>query len=75
MTHNRRPKTVAAVRPGAAYQRAKSQFADRAGDKPGRWYDIRNITGTAVIYLFDEIGYWGINAQDFVRDLTELDGV
>lgn len=36
------------------------------------WYRIvRNQadTGTTEIYLFDEVGYFGVTAQDFVRDL------
>src|SRR5213075_993619 len=27
---------------------------------------------TAAIYLYGEIGYWGVEAQDFVRDLMSL---
>jgi ATP-dependent Clp endopeptidase proteolytic subunit ClpP len=29
--------------------------------------------GTAEIYIYDEIGYWGTTAQDFVDELAELE--
>ena len=36
------------------------------------WYRIENLAGagTASIYIYDEIGYWGITATDFIRDLN-----
>lgn len=40
------------------------------------WYRIRNAAtrgGTAEIYIYDEIGYWGVSAQQLVDDLRELD--
>lgn len=39
------------------------------------WYRIENKanTSTASIYIYDEIGYWGVTANDFVRDLNALD--
>lgn len=41
------------------------------------WYSIRAIgQGTArtiEIMIYGEIGYWGITAEDFVRDLKEVD--
>lgn len=40
------------------------------------WYrmvtDLVDQPDTAAIYLYEEIGYWGITAQDFVRDLMSL---
>lgn len=44
------------------------------------WYRIRNKTtyggveiyGSAEIYLYDEIGAWGVSASDFVRELRAL---
>jgi len=34
------------------------------------WYDIQNAAADqADIYLFDEIGYWGVTAKEFVNDL------
>lgn len=45
----------------------------RRGD--GRWFDIRNYTsgGTAQVYIYDEIGYWGVTAQDFAQQINALD--
>lgn len=39
------------------------------------WYRIENRslpTPTAVVYLHDEIGAWGVSAQDFARDLRSI---
>jgi ATP-dependent protease ClpP protease subunit len=38
------------------------------------WYRISNSIGasTATIYVYDEIGYWGVTASDFVAELTQL---
>jgi ATP-dependent protease ClpP protease subunit len=40
------------------------------------WYrmvtDLVDLPDTAAIYLYEEIGYWGVEAQDFVRDLMAL---
>lgn len=50
----------------------------RAQLQQGRtdWYRITNLgTGTAVIYVYDEIGYWGTTAGDLVNELSELQGV
>lgn len=37
----------------------------------GRWYDIRNATDgdAAVVRIYDEIGFFGVTAEDFARDL------
>lgn len=44
--------------------------------KPGQsWYRIENLVqspGTASIYLYGEIGMWGIEAGDFIRDLNQV---
>jgi ATP-dependent protease ClpP protease subunit len=38
------------------------------------WYRITNAVGggPAQIHIYDEIGYWGITAADFVRELSSL---
>ena len=37
------------------------------------WYRIENnSSATAKVYIYDEIGYVGVSAQDFVRDLNEV---
>lgn len=44
--------------------------------KAGRtdWYRIENLAtgGTAKIYIYDEIGYFGVTAADFIRELNTL---
>lgn len=47
----------------------------RASLRQGRndWYSIKNVSGTvADIMIYDEIGYFGVSANDFVRDLKAL---
>lgn len=40
----------------------------------GAWYRIGNVKNDRVdIYLFDEIGGWGIYADEFVRELNQVD--
>jgi HK97 family phage major capsid protein len=37
------------------------------------WYRISNDAGTpAQVFIYQEIGAWGVTAQDFVRDLTAV---
>ena len=36
------------------------------------WYEIKN--DSAEVFLYDEIGLWGITANDFVKDLRTLRG-
>lgn len=37
------------------------------------WYRIENkASTTAKLYIFDEIGDWGVNARDFANDLTGI---
>jgi ATP-dependent protease ClpP protease subunit len=50
----------------------------RAQLRQGRndWYRIENLAGgTAAVYIYDEIGYWGVSASDFVAELSEMQGV
>lgn len=38
------------------------------------WYRIQNSTeGATEILIYDEIGFWGVTASDFVRDLKAVD--
>lgn len=38
------------------------------------WYEIKALGENSVeIYVYDEIGFWGITAKEFARDLKELD--
>jgi len=42
----------------------------------GAWYAVRNQAGDgdrAIVDLYDVIGEWGISAQEFVRDLRDID--
>lgn len=40
------------------------------------WYRFENLANdptTSNVYIYDEIGYFGVTAQDFVRDLQQVD--
>jgi len=56
-------------------------MADTRGQRrePGwQWYRIENFVSTedgqtaASVYIYDEIGWYGVTAQDFVRDLMQV---
>jgi ATP-dependent protease ClpP protease subunit len=36
------------------------------------WYKIKNLADRAEIMIYDEIGYFGVTASDFVRDLKAV---
>ena len=39
------------------------------------WYRIRNqASGPTQLYIYDEIGYFGVTAMDLVRDLADVTG-
>lgn len=44
------------------------------GEKKNQtWYSITNLSKTETeVFIYDEIGYWGITASDFVRDFSEI---
>lgn len=38
-----------------------------------KWYEMKALAnGATEIFVFDEIGYWGVTAKDFARDLKEV---
>lgn len=48
-------------------------FQRPANARAGRWYDVKNVAGSSVeISVYDEIGYWGVSAADFVTDLNGI---
>src|SRR6185295_11621367 len=39
----------------------------------GSWYSIKNVSETqAEISIYDEIGYYGISASEFVKDIAGI---
>jgi len=62
-------------RPKAVAQNLEKQRARMAasGATPGEWYRIEaHDTGTADLFIYDEIGYWGVTASDFLNDLSAV---
>ncbi len=44
-------------------------------DGPGEWFRFVNkADNSADIYIFDDIGWYGVTAQDFVKELSEVKG-
>lgn len=41
----------------------------------GAWYNIVNQGDVPKVYIYDEIGFWGTTAQDFVDALNEIDAL
>lgn len=49
----------------------RSRISMRAGRND--WYKIKNVANdVAEIYIYDEIGYFGITAQDFINELKDV---
>lgn len=42
---------------------------------PQSWYSITASAGVAEIHIYEEIGYWGVNAKQFADDLKGLRGI
>lgn len=72
-----------AGRLGAAARWGNKQSANpdsNPGSNPTRprpvpdrqWYRIDNSAATAEVWIYDEIGYWGVTASDFVTELQEI---
>jgi len=54
---------------------AQLEAHGRQGTSGQTWYRIENLVqtpGVASVYLYGEIGMWGITAEDFVRDLQAV---
>ncbi len=64
------------VRPSQDLPQLLALFGTKEEDsrKPdASWYSIRNVTDAeADIYIYDEIGYWGVTANDFISDLRDI---
>lgn len=42
--------------------------------KTGNWFNFVNEDGeTPKVYIYDEIGFWGTEASDFVKELNKID--
>jgi len=54
------------------HQKLTPQALATAG-KAGSWYEIRNAADGTEVFIYDEIGGWGIMAADFVRDLQAIE--
>lgn len=72
----RRPRRIELPSAALAWQRQRNEKHAAAPGSARPWYTIRNATGPgpAVIAIYDEIGYWGVNAATFVEELADLAG-
>lgn len=71
---NRRPRTRAENTRAARERASGHRPAGVAAEPVGNWYEIRNLTDApnqVAIYIYQEIGYWGTTALDFVQEFNE----
>lgn len=47
------------------------QATNRSSTRTG-WYELRNAADRAVVDLYDEIGFMGVSASEFVKDLRAI---
>lgn len=48
----------------------KRPYNFKATGRVGTWYQIKNISAEeAEVSIYDEIGFWGVTASDFVKEL------
>lgn len=56
-----------------AAQRARDAKPTNGGPNGRRWYAINSVSvDEATVNIYDEIGFWGVTAQDFADDVTKL---
>lgn len=57
------------MNPQLSTRRILNSLSDRSRD----WFRIANRADEADVYIFDEIGYWGTTARDFIEQVKDLD--
>lgn len=55
--------------PSPRMQRA---IADARPTRGGEWYRIENSAGSADVYIYDDIGWWGVTPMDFVDAIKSV---
>jgi len=40
--------------------------------KASSWFQIKNLTDISEIWIYDEVGIWGVNAKDFIKELNGI---
>jgi ATP-dependent protease ClpP protease subunit len=54
---------------------ARSRARESMRTEHAPWYRIENkASGAAEVYLYSEIGFWGVTADEFVKDLNKVKG-
>lgn len=53
-----------------AEEQMRALYANEPGDRT--WYRITNTADAAEIFLYDEVGQWGVTANDFVKELRDV---
>lgn len=67
------PVTLAEARKVAARASERNQAARTPPVKDQHWYSIQNLGGNAAdVWIYAEIGAWGITAEGFVQELAGL---
>ena len=63
---------LAKLRALAETARAKQQQAQQPRAGRGAWYSITNLADHAEVYIYDEIGGWGVDALTFTAELRAI---
>lgn len=59
---------------GARPLRSTQRLANLQGTRPA-WYSVKNVTGAPTqISIYDEIGFFGVSAADFLAELAQVQG-
>jgi ATP-dependent Clp endopeptidase proteolytic subunit ClpP len=59
---------------GARPLRSTRRLQNLSQGRPG-WYSIKNLAGQPTqVTIYDEIGFFGVSASDFLSDLAGIDG-
>jgi ATP-dependent protease ClpP protease subunit len=54
------------------FDRTRIAALQRPEGAERQWYSIKNANGVAELYVYDEIGYWGVTASAFIDEIRAL---
>src|SRR6185369_4627787 len=72
--HQRRRRRMTRPRPinFAPSPRMQRAIADARPVRSGEWFRVENSAGAADVYIYDDIGWWGVTTMDFVDAIKSV---
>lgn len=63
------------MKKGDSMRQDARRVLNRASSQKGDWFKIQNVKDEdkTLVYIYDEIGYWGTTASDFVKVLSDIE--